>query len=305
VAYAPTGIVAAGGAGSSAREFIKFFDATGKDTRALKGGHGDFVTVLTYSPDGAILASGSRDTTIRLWDSASGTPIGTLSRPDRIFGVAFSPIENAIASASADGSVRIWSTSTGELLQVLPGHTDFVQCVAFSPNGSVLASGSRDRTIRLWNGKTRLLVGVIKTDRSVRSLAFSEDGTRLAAGVGEGTLDGAVMVWRVEDRGLIQTLSGGSLAAIDSVAFAPGQDQIAGACFDGTLRVWNVTAGGRANAIFVHEGEGFSRPARSVGYSADGKTLTVGTVMLDTKMASRSAIRSMSTTQKLWRSNRN
>ena len=103
-----------------------------------------------------MLASGSWDSTIRLWDVAAGQ---SMSEPLRGHGdqpvhdVAFSPDGSVLASGSMDSTIRLWDVATGQPIgEPLRGHDRGVRDVAFSPDGSVMASGSEDKTIRLWHG---------------------------------------------------------------------------------------------------------------------------------------------------------
>jgi WD40 repeat protein len=85
-----------------------------------------------------------RDTTIKLWDVATGREVRTLTgHTDWVNSVAFSPDGRLLASGSGDETIKLWDVATGREVRTLTGHTDYVKSVAFSPNGKLLASGSR------------------------------------------------------------------------------------------------------------------------------------------------------------------
>jgi len=114
--------------------------------------HEQGVTSLTFSADGQMLASGSVDSTIRLWDRSSGKELAVLRGHEKgVRSVLFSPDGQTIASGSDDKTIRLWDRASGKELAVLRGHEDKVSSVAFSPDGLILASGSGDKTIRLWD----------------------------------------------------------------------------------------------------------------------------------------------------------
>jgi WD40 repeat protein len=125
-------------------------------------GHTDIVWV-NFSPMVQLLASGSRDKTVKLWRT-NGTLLQTLKgHRDAVTSVSFSPDGQTLASASLDKTVLLWhrNPSNGEFDELpykrLQKHGDWVYSVNFSPDGELLATGSKDTTIKLWRRDGRLV----------------------------------------------------------------------------------------------------------------------------------------------------
>ena len=119
-------------------------------------GHSDYVYCIAFSPDGSVLASGSADNTIRIWDtSIDKTKKILIGHTRRVNALAFhGSSENnglLLASGGEDRTVRIWDPVTGNTKKTINTNAGPVYSIAFSPNGKSLANGNSDGSIQLWD----------------------------------------------------------------------------------------------------------------------------------------------------------
>ena len=239
-------------------------------TRRLFLGHTSRVWSLDFSADGATFLSGSRDTTMRLWDVATGAELRRFEgHTSTVMDVAFSPDEATALSGSWDTTIRLWDVATGEELRRFEGHTDAVMSVAFSADGTTFVSGSRDGTLRLWDVTTgeelRRFEG--HTD-AVNSVMFgAEDQTILS-----GSSDTSMRLWDVATGEEVRRFAGHT-DAVMSVAFnpGPGRAQALSGSFDTTLRLWDVATGEELRRF-----EGHTAQIWTVTFSFDGRRAVSG-----------------------------
>ncbi|TKD09889.1 WD40 repeat domain-containing serine/threonine protein kinase [Polyangium fumosum] len=253
--------------------------------------------VLTFSPDGALVATGDQKGIVRLWDIATGVSRRLEGHTGKVRAVVFLPDSSRLVSSGLDRTVRIWDVHTGEA-RVLRGHEGSVYTVAVSPDGKTLMTGAADQTARVWDvasGMSRTLRGpndsisdvefsrdgkralvasydnslrvyslealrdrvMAVHERAARVIAISPDGACIASGGADGTV-----VWTNLADGTPRTL-GQHAGDVHDVAFSPDGTAIASAGADGRVRIFSTQ--GAAISFDAHEGA-----ANRVLFSPDG-----------------------------------
>jgi WD40 repeat protein len=264
---------------------IRLWDAaTAHEIGAPLVGHTSPVLSVAFSPDGQRIVSGSgdlnaresSDTTVRIWDAATGREIGAPLTGQKlpVLSVAFSPDGRRIVSGSVDQTLRLWDATTGqEIGAPLTGHSGSVWSVAFSRDGQRIVSGSDDDTIRIWDGSGQEIgAPLIGHSDYVRFVAFSPDGGRLLSTSNDLNGSNEIRLW---DTASGQEIGAPRHADVSAAAFSPDGLKIVSVSGDMTLRLWDARTGReigapRAGPVNQTDAVAISPDGRLIASEADG-----------------------------------
>jgi guanine nucleotide-binding protein subunit beta-2-like 1 protein len=177
---------------------------TGSTTKRFIGHKKDALSVA-FSADNRQIVSGSRDKTIKLWNTLGECKwtIEDQGHTEWVSCVRFSPntANPVVVSASWDGLVKVWNLSNCKLRSNLSGHKGYVNTVTISPDGSLCASGGRDGTAMLWDLTEGKHLYSLDAGSVIHTLCFSPNRYWLCAGT-----DKNVIIWDLESKSVVAQL---------------------------------------------------------------------------------------------------
>ncbi|KYC40002.1 hypothetical protein WA1_29020 [Scytonema hofmannii PCC 7110] len=277
IAFSPDGKFLASG---STDKTINIYSIDGKVVQILTG-HSDIVTSVSFgttlvetrhgsslhsfSERGRqggdfIIASGSRDKTVKLWRMDGGLINTWNAHNGWVNSVTFSPDGKFLVSGGEDNVVKLWNVADAKLMRTFTGHTERITRVKFSPDGKIIASASGDKSINLWklDGKLWQTLGGKKGHtQQVNSISFSPDGQLVVSAAADGT----IKFWSLD--GTLLAAIKGHDEQVRDVNVSPDGKILASASDDKTIRFWNLTNSSRAQEDSIY----------SVSFSPDGKVL--------------------------------
>jgi WD40 repeat protein/serine/threonine protein kinase len=233
-------------------------------------GHAKEAWCVAFSPDGSLLATGSDDHLVKLWDVRTGRELATLAgHASLVSAAAFTPDGRTLATASFDATIKLWDVANNKLLQTLAGHKAPLRSLAWHTDGTLLASGGDDCTVRLWDPDSGQMLGVLQEHtRKVSAVAFHPRQRLLFT----GSNDGAIHLWRVSDPRLAHLRqSWRDVNIVRSLAIARDGTLLAAGDDEGVVRLYSLPGGELRHAFCVGE-----KSTRTLAFSPDGLTLACG-----------------------------
>ncbi len=277
VEFSPDGLTIAATTWSSALGgTARIYDsASGAELQRLYA-HRTTIANVEFSPDGEMLATGSRDGSVKIWNIAQGVEITSyVGFPERVHDIEYSPdgeymmigLGNAGdfpdgSDNPVDGSAYLWDLRNRTQAQVYGGHSDWTWAADISPDGNLVASGSGplslpaspddlDATARVWDAASgQQILALSGHSNTVDSVRFTLDGNYLLS----ASWDGSIRRWDLTD--------GGEVARYDvpdtrvyMIDLHPDGEHFASASGDGIIRMWHIESGQVVKEFLGHSAD--------------------------------------------------
>jgi len=196
-------------------------------------------TSIAFSPKGDIIASGSVERVVKLWDIRTGDCLGTLKGHEYpILALSFSPDGDKLVSGSGDTTLMTWDIENQSRIHHMKGHGFYVVTCDWDPQDNRIVSGSVDANICEWDSNSGELVHRHDEHRAaVHQVRFTPDGSRLAS----GSSDLHMILWDSSQTPMkVQHVLPGHSTEIRALSFSEDGKFLASGSSDKTIYLWNT-----------------------------------------------------------------
>jgi WD40 repeat protein len=213
--------------------------------------HDGAVQAVAFSPDGRYVATGAVDGTARIWDTVTGSPVGSvLQHESAITALSYSPDGSRILTATRDSTARLWDARSGAPLEIVFRHRSGITSATFSADGRQVVTTSYDSSATVWEAATgRPVAGPLKHEERVDSAAFSPDGSLVVTAGSDRT----ARIWNAATGNPV----GPPLrhrSDVYTARFSPDGRHILTASADRTAQLWDVKSGTPVGKPLQHAG---------------------------------------------------
>jgi len=201
---------------------------------------------VAFSADNRQIVSGSRDNTIKLWNTLGECKytITEDGHTNWVSCVRFSPstVNPIIVSCGWDRLVKVWSLTNCKLQYDHLGHGGYLNTVTVSPDGSLCASGGKDGKAMLWDLNEGKHLYTLEGGDIIEALCFSPNRYWLCAAAGP-----TIKIWDLESNNVVDELkaehaSNSKAPSVLSLAWSPDGQTLFSGYTDHVIRVWQVAA---------------------------------------------------------------